>query len=75
MITILLKGGAKVTVDLEKSRVVCKCGKEILWAKTVRGKRMPIVEDKDGGYSSHFADCPYAKMHRGKPLYSKGESC
>lgn len=53
----------------------CKsCNREIVWIKMKSGKAMPCDPDKvvvvteDGetvtGYTSHFATCPNANMHR-----------
>ena len=65
MTTIILKGGVKVWVDFELDHGKCRgCHKKIWWASTENGKKMPICQDKDGAYISHFTDCPKAKFFR-----------
>lgn len=39
------------------------CDATIYWVRTRAGKRMPL--DADG--TSHFATCPAAALHRGRP--------
>jgi hypothetical protein len=44
---------------------VCRgCSKSILWAKTTKGKLMPISQMRDCSWVSHFFDCPNAKNFR-----------
>lgn len=40
------------------------CGKEIYWAFTRNGKRMPISMLGNGEMVSHFFDCPKANKYR-----------
>lgn len=49
----------------------CKCGAEIVFARTPRGEALPLVEvarpltAPEGKYfQPHFADCPLAKRFR-----------
>lgn len=43
---------------------ICRsCGAPIHWVITPIGKRMPMAE-VDGGYVSHFSNCPNAAWHR-----------
>ena len=64
---IHLKGGAEVLADWN-SRTKCKaCNKEIFFAKTKKGKMMPIELVSLGEWESHFATCPAANSFR-KPI-------
>lgn len=65
MIQLTLSGGAKVYVDLTIDKGRCRgCYKTIYWASTENAKKMPICQDKDGTWISHFASCPKAKFYR-----------
>lgn len=44
-------------------RACISCHATIYWVATRAGKRMPV--DPDG--TSHFATCPAAALHRGRP--------
>jgi len=70
MITIILLGGAEVWIDLELDKGRCKaCHKTIYWASTSNGKKMPICQDLNGKWISHFADCPKSEKFRRKTDY------
>lgn len=60
--TVILKGGAKVTFDPEKTSECKRCHKIIWWATTINAKSMPIIMDKDGEWISHFADCNVKRL-------------
>jgi len=63
--TIVLKGGAKVTIPVKFDYDKCKCGaNDIIWAETEKERNMPIRWDEDKGWISHFADCPLAGEFR-----------
>lgn len=65
MINLVLKGGAKVYVNFQIDKGRCRgCYKTIWWASTENGKKMPICQDKDGAWISHFTDCPKAQFYR-----------
>lgn len=67
MTTIFLKGGAKVWVDFTIDKSRCKgCYKQIFWASTCNGKKMPICQNEKGEWISHFYDCPKSKDFRKK---------
>jgi hypothetical protein len=67
MTTIILKGGAKIWVDLTLDRGRCKgCRKQIYWASTENGKKMPICKDDNGIWISHFYNCPKSDSFRKK---------
>lgn len=71
MIQLTLSGGAKVWVDFELDKGRCKgCHKKIYWATTENAKKMPIIQEPDGSYVSHFYNCPKAKDFRKKPDYT-----
>lgn len=60
---IKLEGGAEVF--LNDSTGVCKsCGKRFLWGVTKKNKWMPVTQNEDGTYISHFSDCSGASKHR-----------
>lgn len=62
---ITLKGNAKVYVDMQLDKSRCRgCKKQIFWSSTENGKKMPICQDKDGAWISHFADCSKAHLYR-----------
>ena len=64
---IILLGGAKVYVDFEIDRGRCKaCRKVIFWSSTENSKKMPICQDKNGKWISHFYDCSKASLFRKK---------
>lgn len=46
-------------------KVNCRgCGKEIFFAKTSKGKWLPVSQLGDGTFVAHFFDCPKAKTFR-----------
>lgn len=62
---IKLKGGAVVSCDMSAYRSRCKsCNEPIRWAITSSGKKMPIRQDENGEWVSHFSDCTHANKHR-----------
>lgn len=64
---ITLKGGALVDVDFSQRGTCKKCGEPIIWAQTARNQKwIPIKEDDDGQYISHFSDCQFADEFRKK---------
>lgn len=64
---ISLKNGIQVEVDIEKDKGECRgCGEEIFWATTRRGKKMPICQEDDGSWVSHFSNCIMANDFRKK---------
>jgi hypothetical protein len=70
MITIILKGGAVVWVDMQIDRGRCKaCRQTVFWASTCNGKKMPICQDERGNWVSHFSNCPKASQFRRKADY------
>ena len=70
MTIIILKGGAKVWVDFEIDHSRCKaCRKVIYWASTCNAKKMPICQELDGSWVSHFSNCPKAHLFRKKKEY------
>ena len=57
------------------------CGAPILWHHTKTGRAIPLsvrtIEQDAGGRRfalSHFADCPNANQHRGKPRHLTGRN-
>jgi len=63
---IELDGGAKVFIDSESKKGVCKsCKTEFIWGITKNNKWMPIVKDGDK-WVYHFSNCPGAAAHRSK---------
>ena len=68
---ITLKGGAVVEVDFIEVSECRSCGRMIWWAKTKKGKDMPITfigkrfTDKNN-LESHFANCKQANQWRKK---------
>lgn len=65
MSIIILKGGARVWVDFSLDKGRCRgCYKKIYWASTENGKKMPIIQNEQGEWQSHFTDCPKAKFFR-----------
>ena len=65
MTDITLVGGVEVMVPTRFEYAKCKgCRAEIIWAKTMRGKNMPIRWDENEGWISHFSDCPKADSFR-----------
>lgn len=61
----IAKGTIEVEPEFACSPSYCKgCGKEIIWVKTKKDKRMPVSELADGTFVSHFYDCPKAKNFR-----------
>jgi len=63
---IKLKGGAEVTVDLSNATKCKKCEKKIWFGATKNNRLMPISQNEDGEYQSHFSDCEFAKSFRKK---------
>ncbi len=65
MIKLKLAGGAEVWVDFDLDKSRCKgCRKRIYWATTCNAKKMPIIQNDDGQWQSHFYDCRKAAMFR-----------
>ena len=62
--TITLKGGVVVTVDLTNQAKCSKCKMAIVWSVTKNLKNMPICNDKDGQWVSHFSNCVFHKEFR-----------
>ena len=62
---VTLEGGAKVFIDKEMCKR-CKCEALIFWGITKKGKFMPVTQDENGKWISHFANCPKAKEFRRK---------
>lgn len=52
-----------VIPEVTPQRECISCNAPIYWVVSRAGKRMPL--DPDG--TSHFATCPAAKLHRGRP--------
>ncbi len=70
MTELTLLGGAKVHVDFIVDKGRCRaCNEIIYWAITENKNKMPICQDENGDFMSHFANCPAAKKFRKK----KGE--
>lgn len=42
------------------------CGRQMQFWKTPKGRANPMVKDDQGGYTSHFSDCPAAKEFKRK---------
>ncbi len=64
---IALEGGAVIRLYDQAEKAKCKaCGKEITFGITGRGHRMPVEQDEQGKWVSHFATCPEAKRFRKK---------
>ena len=63
---ITLRGGAEVLVDWATQTTCKSCGAKIWWAKTGKGKMMPINHCGLVEYESHFASCKQAKEWRKK---------
>ena len=65
--SITLDGGAVVTIPAKYDYSHCKRCKrtDIIWAKTRRGKNMPIRWDGEK-WISHFSDCPKADEFRNR---------
>lgn len=62
---IILKGGILVIVDWSQKSQCKKCHMDIVWANSVTtGRYMPICKDKDGGWISHHANCPFAAQFK-----------
>lgn len=61
---IRIKGGAIVDVNFNFKGNCKKCGKEFFWAVTRKKTFMPIVQNEEGEYLSHFVDCPFANIFR-----------
>lgn len=64
---IMPKGSLKCEImplRSEKQPTCRGCGKEIRFAKTPRGKHMPVSLTEDNKYQAHFADCPKADEFR-----------
>lgn len=60
---ITLEGGAEVFFNDAKGK--CKsCGADFLWGITINRKWIPVVQDENGKYFSHFANCPGAGKYR-----------
>lgn len=60
---VKLKCGIKVLADF-RTKKKCKCGQDIWFARTQKGKTMPIVLVGLAEWDTHFADCPFAKKFR-----------
>ena len=58
-----LKCGIKVQVNHNIFRK-CECGQVILFAKTKKGKWMPIQKVAEDQLDTHFAYCPLANKRR-----------
>jgi hypothetical protein len=61
---IRIKGGAIVDVNFNLKGNCKKCGREFFWAVTRHKTFMPVVQDENGEYMSHFADCPFSNAFR-----------
>ena len=60
---ITLEGGTEVFFYGTDGK--CKsCGANFLWSITKNNKWIPVVQDENGKFLSHFADCPGAAEHR-----------
>lgn len=63
--TVVVKGNGridwrtyKVKVDLREISECKACGEQIWWAKTQKGKKVPIEYSRErGGYISHYDNC------------------
>ena len=76
-ITIKMQRGT-IDCELESGtvrtvpRVTCKgCGKMIFFARTAKGKLMPVSELGDHSLVAHFYDCPAAKKFRKRDLHER----
>ena len=57
---ITLEGGAEVFFNDQHGK--CKsCGVDFLWGITRNNKWIPVVQDENGKFLSHFANCPGAR--------------
>jgi len=65
---IQLLGGAWVIVEKWSNTGQCrKCGQPIIWARTVKNKKLIPIECIVGDdYRTHFASCKYASQFRKK---------
>jgi len=62
---IKLKSGFEVFLSDMTKR--CECGETITFAKTAKGKFMPVSKDYHGEWETHFKVCPLAdKLRKGK---------
>ncbi len=61
---VKLKNGIEVLLS-ERSKV-CECGDIMFFAKTSKGKYMPVSTDYHGEWESHFGVCPLADKYRAK---------
>ena len=56
------KGDVQVRLPEDATSTPCTgCNKDIFFADTKNGKKMPISQLADGSWVSHFYDCPKAK--------------
>lgn len=56
-ITVTLKGGAEVALDINRQSICKRCKKNIWWATTKYAKQMPVRKNGNGEWISHFTDC------------------
>jgi hypothetical protein len=58
-----LKGGAEVNIGTTPCK--CRdCGAEIYWAVTKKKHKIMSVIFVDGGWQSHYIDCPDAQKFK-----------
>ena len=57
---------AEIGPNQEHCHVECsRCGEEIFFAKTKKGKFIPVDSEPEGEiYTSHFASCAFADQFR-----------
>lgn len=62
---VLINGKIPVFIPDPFEYSVCSCGAEdIIWAKTLTNKNMPVRFDADRGWICHFDDCKNASNFR-----------
>ena len=62
-VKIILDGGVEVYTDKNTKSKRCECGAMIYFAKTKKGKLMPIHEAVNR-WVSHFSTCSLANKYR-----------
>jgi len=65
-VNVTLTGGAVVMINLAERSLCKKCGQRIFWGATKHAKSIPVCQDENGNWTSHFGICPRSKLFRGK---------